>query len=407
MRGLAKRTRWRAAAAWTAGCSLAAGTLVAAGVVAAAAATAAPGRGAQPAAASPVCQVAYTVNSDWGTGFSIAITITNNGPAITSWTLGYSYSGNQKIAQGWSGTWSQSGEAITVTNASWNGSLATGASTQIGANFSYTGTNTAPTAFTLNGNTCNGSGSPSPSPSPTTPTPTPSTSPTPSPSPSPTSTGGGGSGSPMVSITSPMAGEIFKPGSTVTLQASPVTGAGTVTSVTFYDSTAASNNNVIGTATSSPWSVQWANVPAGSYSLTAVASNGTESLTSYPVAITVESPTVVVNPTQVAVQQGKSTTFGVALSAQPSSSVTVSVAQNSGGDPDLSVSSGWHSHVHHLELERASDRHGQLGKHGRRRRQPGHVLRQCHGLQRRLGGGHRGPGRGLPVDIRPVVPEPV
>jgi hypothetical protein len=45
-----------------------------------------------------------------------------------------------------------------------------------------------------------------------------------------------------------------------------VTGAGTITSVTFYDSTAASNKNVIGTATSSPWSVQWANVPAGSYS---------------------------------------------------------------------------------------------------------------------------------------------
>ncbi len=39
-------------------------------------------------------------------------------------------------------------------------------------------------------------------------------------------------------------------------------------------------------------------------------------------------------------QQGKSTTFGVALSAQPSATVTVSVAQNSGGDPDLSVSSG-------------------------------------------------------------------
>ena len=167
MRGLGKRTRWRAAAAWAAACSLAAGGLVAAGVVAATAATAAPGQGAQPAAASPVCQIAYTVNSDWGTGFSIAITITNNGPAITSWTLAYSYTGNQKIAQSWSGNWSQSGEAITVTNASWNGSLATGGSTQIGANFSYTGTNTAPTAFTLNGNTCNGGPSPSPSPSPT------------------------------------------------------------------------------------------------------------------------------------------------------------------------------------------------------------------------------------------------
>jgi len=39
---------------------------------------------AAPASAAPVCQVAYTVNTDWGTGFSIAINITNNGPAITS-----------------------------------------------------------------------------------------------------------------------------------------------------------------------------------------------------------------------------------------------------------------------------------------------------------------------------------
>ena len=292
------------------------------------------------AAAAPVCQVTYTVNSDWGTGFSVAINITNNGPAVTSWTLGYAYTGNQKIAQGWSGNWSQSGENTTVhRRPSWNGTLATGGSAAIGANFSYTGTNTAPTAFTLNGSTCNGSGSPSPSPSPTSPSPSPTPT-SPSPSPSPTSTGGGGSGTPMVSITSPAAGQIFKPGSTVTLQASSVTGAGTITSVTFYDSTAASNNNVIGTATASPWSVQWASVPAGSYSLTAVASNGSESLTSYPVAITVEAPTVVVNPTNVAVQQGKSTTFGIALSAQPASTVTVTVAQNSGGDPDLSVSSG-------------------------------------------------------------------
>src|SRR6266568_3970970 len=149
---------------------------------AASAATAAAGRAAAPpgalAAASSVCQVTYTVNSDWGTGFSIAINITNNGPAITSWTLGYAYAGNQKIAQGWSGNWSQSGENITVTNASWNGSLATGGSTQIGANFSYTGTNTAPTVFTLNGGTCIGS----PTPLPTPPPPPPPTSPSPSPS---------------------------------------------------------------------------------------------------------------------------------------------------------------------------------------------------------------------------------
>jgi hypothetical protein len=311
--------------------------LAVAGLAAGAAVAVSPGV----AQAASACQVTYTVSSDWGTGFTAAVTIQNTGSAITSWTLGYSYAGNQALSQGWSGTWAQNGKAITVTSASWNGSLATGASAQIGANFTYSGTNTAPTAFTLNGTACNGGSTASPSPSPS-----PSTSPTssPSPSPSPTSTGGGGGGTPgaapMVSITSPTAGEIFSPGSAITLQASPVTGSGPVTSVTFYQSTSAANNTEIGVATASPWAVQWANVPAGSYSITAVASNGTESLTSYPIAITVESPAVVVNPASVAVQQGGTQTFGVALSAQPSSSVTVSVAESSGGDPDLSVSSG-------------------------------------------------------------------
>src|SRR5689334_1905821 len=100
MRGLIKRTRWRGAAAWLAACSLAAGSLVAMGVAAATAATNAPVQGAAPAAASAVCQVTYTVNNDWGSGFTVTIGITNNGPAITSWTLGYSYAGNQTLANG-------------------------------------------------------------------------------------------------------------------------------------------------------------------------------------------------------------------------------------------------------------------------------------------------------------------
>ena len=53
------------------------------------------------------CQVSYSVSSDWGSGFTAAITIQNTGSAITSWTLGYSYAGNQKISQGWSGNWSR------------------------------------------------------------------------------------------------------------------------------------------------------------------------------------------------------------------------------------------------------------------------------------------------------------
>jgi cellulose 1,4-beta-cellobiosidase len=157
---------------------------------------------AAPASAATSCQVAYSANS-WSTGFTASITITNQGSALTSWTLAYSYSGNQQLTQGWSGTWSQSGGTVTVTNASWNGSLATGASTQIGANFSYSGTNTAPTAFTINGTACNGTGgSPSPSPS-TSPTSSPTPTGTPTPSPSPTSTGGGSCGSGVTLLANP------------------------------------------------------------------------------------------------------------------------------------------------------------------------------------------------------------
>jgi hypothetical protein len=133
------------------------------------------------------CVVQYTLSSSWGTGFSAAIEITNTGPAVTSWTLQYSYTSNQTLTQGWNGNWSQSGQTITVTNASWNGSLATQGSAQIGANFSDSGGNTAPASFTLNGTTCGGaaaSPSPSASPSPT------ATAASPTPSPTSTATQG-------------------------------------------------------------------------------------------------------------------------------------------------------------------------------------------------------------------------
>jgi endoglucanase len=95
------------------------------------------------------CSAAYSVTSDWGAGFTAAITVTDNGTsAITGWTLTYTYTGNQTLTEGWNGNWSQSGKTVTVTNESYNGSLAAGANTQLGANFSYSGTNTAPASVT-------------------------------------------------------------------------------------------------------------------------------------------------------------------------------------------------------------------------------------------------------------------
>jgi Cellulose binding domain len=107
---------------------------------------------APPAVAASTCSAAYTVTSQWSTGFSVSITITNSASAITAWTLQYAYSGNQQLTNGWDGNWSQSGETVTVTSASWNGTLAAGTSTTIGANFSYSGTNGAPASIDCIGN---------------------------------------------------------------------------------------------------------------------------------------------------------------------------------------------------------------------------------------------------------------
>ena len=111
-------------------------------------------------AATASCSAAYSVQTDWGSGFTASLTVTNNGAAaITGWTVTWTYAGNQTLSSGWSGNWTQSGKTVTVTNASWNGSLSPGQSTQAGANFSYSGSNAAPASVT-----CTPAGSTQPPP---------------------------------------------------------------------------------------------------------------------------------------------------------------------------------------------------------------------------------------------------
>jgi hypothetical protein len=48
----------------------------------------------------------------------------------------------------------QSAAQVTATNLSWNGTVSAGSSVTFGLQASFTGTNSAPTAFTLNGTAC-------------------------------------------------------------------------------------------------------------------------------------------------------------------------------------------------------------------------------------------------------------
>jgi cellulose 1,4-beta-cellobiosidase len=152
-------------------------------------------------AATTACTATYSVVNQWDDGFQIGLTVTAGSTALTGWTVSWTYSGNQDLTEGWNGTWAQSGETVTVSNLSYNGSIAADGNTTAGALFSYSGTNTAPATVTCTGTTTGTSPSPSPtpstspspSPSPTS-SPSPSPSPTSSPSPTPTATGSCGSG---------------------------------------------------------------------------------------------------------------------------------------------------------------------------------------------------------------------
>jgi O-glycosyl hydrolase len=101
------------------------------------------------------CQVAYTTASQWAGGFVANVTITNSGTsAINGWTLKFTFPGDQKITNGWNGTATQSGENVTITNVSYNGTIAPDGNTSLGFQGTWTNSDAVPTAFTLNGATC-------------------------------------------------------------------------------------------------------------------------------------------------------------------------------------------------------------------------------------------------------------
>ncbi|MGW9438747.1 cellulase family glycosylhydrolase [Streptomyces sp. NPDC055607] len=122
------------------------------------------------AVVAPVCTVEYTVVGQWAGGYQGAVTLTNGAAPLNGWSLGFSFPAGQVVGQGWGGKWSQSGADVTVVNESWNGSLATGAKVTGGFVASWSGTNTAPAAFALNGVPCETNGAPVPTPTPTDPT---------------------------------------------------------------------------------------------------------------------------------------------------------------------------------------------------------------------------------------------
>jgi Cellulose binding domain len=107
------------------------------------------------------CSAAYSVSKQWVTGFTASIKVTGGSSAIRSWTLRYTYAGGERLAMGWDGNWSQSGDTVTVSNASWNGSLAPGSYARIRAKFDNQGTSSVPSAISCTGTSAGAQAAPS------------------------------------------------------------------------------------------------------------------------------------------------------------------------------------------------------------------------------------------------------
>jgi hypothetical protein len=275
--------RWRRVAAVAGTAVLGAGAALIAGV---------------PAHAAAGCTVVYKVQSQWPGGFTGDIQITNSGDPVSSWKLEYDFpDASQKVSQGWNGVYSQSGQHVTINNASWNGGIGTNATIGTGFNGTFGSANPVPTAFTLNGTACNGAAA-----------------------------------APTVAITSPAANTRYTAPASIPIAATATAASGnTISKVEFYH-----DGLLLNTDTAAPYAYTWTGVPqqTAAYHLQAISydSAGAKSSTAdVPVYVDAStSPAIVADATSVTVAPGASSTYKLTLSKAPTANVTVTVARTAG-----------------------------------------------------------------------------
>jgi hypothetical protein len=91
------------------------------------------------------CSGSYSVTDSWSGGFQGQVVVKNTGSGtLNGWSLGWTFPSSATINSLWNGSYTQSGNTVTVTNASYDGSLAPGATATVG--FTATGTSSSPSS---------------------------------------------------------------------------------------------------------------------------------------------------------------------------------------------------------------------------------------------------------------------
>jgi cellulose 1,4-beta-cellobiosidase len=254
-------------------------------------------------AQAPACQVTYTQSWVGGNGFGANLVITNNGAAITNgWTLLFNFPNGQRLQNGWPVSFTQPANSSQVTvasNADWNRSIGSGGSFTVGFNGTFSGANNAPTSFTLNGTTCNGSNPPTNSP-------------------------------PVATLTSPTANQQFANGAAVTLAANASDANGSVSRVEFRVDGA-----LVNTDTTAPYSFNAGVLLAGSHTAQATAFDnanpplsGSSSVVPFMVLAAPMGAAITATPTSLTLSSGGTGTVNYKLSAAPSGNIAVTLARS-------------------------------------------------------------------------------
>ncbi|MEU9670149.1 cellulase family glycosylhydrolase [Streptomyces bobili] len=101
------------------------------------------------------CSVGYRVVGQWPGGFQGEIALRNTGTApVSGWTLAFAFADGQTVSNMWGGTPTQTGGTVSVAAASYTSAVPVGGTVTVGFIGTKGATNTAPTAFTLNGTAC-------------------------------------------------------------------------------------------------------------------------------------------------------------------------------------------------------------------------------------------------------------
>src|SRR5882724_5972290 len=113
---------------------------------------------ATPAAAQAAGLTAtFSKSSDWGSGYTADYSIHNGlSTTVNGWRLEFNLPAGATLVNAWNGNATTSGQHVVITNASWNQTLAPGASADVGFQATHSGTFTAPQNCLLNGQSCAG-----------------------------------------------------------------------------------------------------------------------------------------------------------------------------------------------------------------------------------------------------------